>query len=262
MEAALRRFDEPFADPSAIPVGLICRAAREEGLKCMVSGDGGDEFFGGYGRYVRGLRRWQAGAPPERVLREILSSMRWISESELQQLMGDRYPGASPWETYLLSAAPSRGAHLLDWLQWLDLEAYLPWNNLQKVDRASMAWGLEVRVPLVDLGVARVTRHFPAGLRVHGRIRKWVLKEAFSDVLPERLLHRRKRGFTVPVHRWLPKERAARILRESGLKDWLPGVGDAQEQAGKRAGYRRWLLVALAWWKQEAEQRGLAIQWG
>lgn len=227
-------FDEPFGDASAIPTWYVSRIAREH-VKVVLSGDGGDELFGGYDRYVphrlvqrfdrfsfpfarrmagvawpllpRGIRgrnllRHAAKDPPGRYV-DSLSFFH--SDERMALLSGD-----------LAAMLPPRGPEhsllermqLSDNLAWplrmmrLDFETYLPEDVLTKVDRMSMAHSLETRVPLLDNEVLSVAASLPAHFMIAGGERKRVFKRALSKMLPASVLARRKQGFGVPVGQW------------------------------------------------------------
>jgi asparagine synthase (glutamine-hydrolysing) len=248
-------YDEPFADPSAIPTRLICKVARETSIKTVLSGDGGDELFGGYGRYVKALARLR-GRKTDEVIREFVDGMRWFSEPEIQALMGDSYisdGGEGIHETVL---EHNRHLPLLTRLQDLDLNTYLPENNLTKVDRASMAESLEVRVPLLDPRVASVVGRLPPQLRVEARERKVALKAVMNGVLPPMIIRRGKRGFSVPLARWLRgpfrKSLEDRLLSSRLERIFVRKTLEQKVRAfrgmGKKGATRLWNLYCLAHW--------------
>ncbi len=140
-------------------------------------------------------------------------------------------------------AAEVEGADPLSVAQYLDIKTYLPGDILTKVDRASMAHSLEVRVPLLDHEFVEWAATVPASLKLQGREGKAILKSAFSDRLPEAVLYRPKMGFAVPIVRWLRQELRERVrarlldgrLADTGLFD-MDYIGRMieQHQAGRR----------------------------
>ncbi len=236
----LAQYDQPFADSSALPTYLICRAAREH-VKVALVGDGGDEAFGGYDRY-RALRLSQrlsvAGFMCARVAGALARPWAPLEErSRLRRLvrfadaLGE--PPAGQYFRYraLFSAADLRRLLTEDFLTAVDAEApyrwfteiyergdwgdevaraqqhdmlsYLPDDLLVKADRASMSCSLELRAPFLDPEVASLGLSMPAGWKVSRRRGKVILREAFRGRLPRSVLRGRKRGFGVPLGDWL-----------------------------------------------------------
>jgi asparagine synthase (glutamine-hydrolysing) len=226
-------FDEPFADSSAIPTWYVSEIARRH-VTVVLSGDGGDELFGGYDQYlehprvqrfdrirVPGLRaaaaamwpRLPHGARGKNFLRHVaqgpkerhLDSMAFFHADERQALYtGDmRARVALDAERTLgqrfdrFSRLPHQSA-----MMKFDFETYLPEDVLTKVDRMSMAHSIESRVPLLDNRVIEFAASLPSHLKVHAGRRKHVLKEALRPLLPSSILDRRKRGFGVPLGVW------------------------------------------------------------
>lgn len=237
IERIAAHFDEPFADPSAIPTYLVSRLAREQ-VKVVLSGDGGDELFAGYDRYTVDRRR--AGYDRLTTL-GAAGLARWISQ---------RLPETAPGKNYLFNISLSRmdryvdsvshfaplrqrallsegltatglagnpdpfaphisRSRLLDFptrLQYLDLETYLPGVILTKVDRMSMAHSLEARVPLLDHVLVEFAARIPSHYMLRGDTTKYILKRALEGVLPPEILNREKQGFAVPLRHWFRGE--------------------------------------------------------
>ena len=241
-----RLFDEPFADPSALPTYEVSRLARQH-VTVALSGDGGDEVFAGYRRY-RGyareaqLRRWL----PEAACRSVLGPLARLypkadraprplrARATLEALAADPIGGylrsvaivddatrrrirsselARALQGYRAdrvlrrhaAAAPDRAAARdpIGLAQYLDLKTWLPGDILTKVDRASMAHGLEVRVPLLDHQLVEWAARLPTAHKVRGGEGKRVLKQAAQRRVPRSVLERRKQGFDMPVAAWL-----------------------------------------------------------
>ena len=218
-------FDEPFADSSAIPTYLVSKATRRH-VTVALSGDGGDELFVGYPRYLFMARaQWLLGAPrplrqtvarvadaaPWRRIRRAAAVLRaddidryarfvgWWGEREITALAGDvpLHPA--------YSAAMDRLGPLPEAARppVLDLVSYLPEDILTKVDRASMATSLETRCPLLDHRVAEFALQLPVTSRADGRIGKLPLRRLLEKRVPKRLFERPKMGFGVPLADWL-----------------------------------------------------------
>lgn len=233
---AVNYMDEPFADSSALPTFAICRAAREV-VKVVLSGDGGDEVFGGYtGRYrvaalkatipkpdyiarkIRSLPPWKSGK--RRSLPEMLELAamnekdRYIIERQITSSQ-DRaalfgYPQINEYEQKLRDIAEephkkSYYEHPVHRALWMDLMTSLADDMLTKVDRMSMAHGLEVRVPLLDHRLIEFSLSLPPHwlvsiLPIEG---KRILRRTVAPLLPKEVLNRPKHGFVVPLNTWL-----------------------------------------------------------
>lgn len=223
-------YDEPFADPSMIPTWLVCSVARQHVTVCL-SGTGGDELFAGYDRYrqFQTLKRLNRLPGPLRKLLDAGTALGNVFARNdkmnklrafLQQSRPDpvlyrmllSYMFRTPTET--LDAASSFGpsetefqyASDLENLLDCDIHEYLPNCLFTKEDRASMAVSLEVRVPYLDHELAEFAATIPPSLKLHGQQQKYILKKAFAPVLPEPILHRKKRGFGVPLVHYFRKE--------------------------------------------------------
>jgi asparagine synthase (glutamine-hydrolysing) len=234
LDALISHFDEPFADSSAIPTWYVSEMARKH-VTVVLSGDGGDELFGGYDRYVphprvvafdryspRALRNVAAiaaarlphGVRGKNFLRHVgrddqgryLDSIRFFSTDEkpsllsrdvLRQLSATDPESrlASHFERYAQLPWPSQ-------MMRFDAETYLPEDVLTKVDRMSMAHSIESRVPLLDNEVIEFASSLPASMKIKGGRRKHVLKEVAATLLPAEILDRRKQGFGVPLGTW------------------------------------------------------------
>src|SRR5678815_2847442 len=191
--------DEPFGDSSAIPTYMVSRLAAQS-VKVVLSGDGGDELFAGYDKYAVEGRERRYGVLP----------------GFARRLMGDvaaRMPGGMRGRNYLRHMAlPDLDRYLdaitlfrSDWLsalQYSDLHGYLPLDILTKVDRMSMAYSIEARVPLLDHKLVEFAATIPPELQLQNGERKALFKRAMRGVLPEAVIARPKRGFAIPLGRW------------------------------------------------------------
>ncbi|MBT7747529.1 MAG: asparagine synthase (glutamine-hydrolyzing), partial [Alphaproteobacteria bacterium] len=266
-----RLYDEPFADSSQLPTFLVSEMARRDVVVCL-SGDGGDELFGGYNRYmwVDAIAR-RTGKMPKALTRTIghgitaLSPQVWDQMFEtlgpvLPAKMRQRNPGDKlhkmagilaagseaeiyrglvghwrPEEHVMKSASPAttiveqpdRWPDLPDITQqmmYLDAVTYMADDILTKVDRASMAVGLEARVPLIDHRVAAFAWTLPMAYKTGGGIGKKVLRNVLYRHVPKELIERPKMGFALPIHEWL----------RGPLRDWAENLLDENrlEQGG------------------------------
>jgi asparagine synthase (glutamine-hydrolysing) len=246
-------YDEPFADSSQIPTILISEMARQH-VKVSLSGDGGDELFGGYPRYRLTTQVWRRLGKFPQTLRSLLSrpmplAARLLgSKSAVAQRLRilahvlDVRDGAelytrlhTHWkepqslvidgmlpdtEFYRCEQWPSRGS-LVEQLTYVDAISYLPDDILVKLDRASMSVGLEARTPLLDHRIVEFTWHLPAHVKFSTDYPKSILKRVLTRHVPAELLDRPKRGFGVPLDAWLRgplREWAEALLDETRLR--------------------------------------------
>jgi asparagine synthase (glutamine-hydrolysing) len=228
-------FDEPFADSSALPTYLVSRLAAED-VKVALSGEGGDELFGGYYTYVADLLAESVGpvATLVRPLVELIpSSSRRVSleyrakrfaraahlpplerhhgwkeifSAEARAELTGRRRAWDPVALLRERFAETEGHELLTRLQDVDFGTYLPDDLLVKTDRASMAWSLEARVPFLDPVVTSFAFSLPASRKVRGFAKKRLLRRAVEPLLPPEVVHGRKRGFSIPAAAWLRGE--------------------------------------------------------
>ena len=256
-------YDEPFADPSAIPMLHIAGYARERVTVCL-SGDGGDEMFGGYGRYQiasrlgRSIERYPAWLrsafagtvdtiPPE-MWDRLFRCLRLSAGDELRgRMSGDRMHKlaalvkrgsvASLYRSMTsvhdqpealvlggVEAAEKIEPGLSDPLRQMmliDTLRYLPDDILVKVDRATMAVGLEARAPLLDRELVEYSWRLPRECLVRNGLGKWALHSLFRRYLPAELADRPKRGFSVPIETWL----------RGPLRGWAEDLLDADALA-------------------------------
>ncbi|MBV9211884.1 MAG: asparagine synthase (glutamine-hydrolyzing), partial [Acidobacteria bacterium] len=255
-------FDEPFADSSAIPTYMVSKLAREF-VTVALSGDGGDELFAGYTRYVVDRKRSGLARLP-RVVRE--GVMQPLSASLPHGAWGRNYlrnVSLAPLERYIDSisiftelnkqalyssdfkarlngasagtkmfhelASQVNTGEAIDPLLYLDSKTYLPGDILTKVDRMSMAVSLEARVPLLDHKLIEFVTRIPASLKLKGFETKHIFKRALRGLVPEEILHRQKQGFGVPVAEWINlqlRERIRETLTERRTRE--RGLFDAR----------------------------------
>jgi asparagine synthase (glutamine-hydrolysing) len=234
LDRLIAHFDEPFGDSSAIPTWYVSEIARRH-VTVVLSGDGGDELFGGYERYVphprveafdrlrlpakRQLadlawRGWPRTARGRNFLRHVsrgpegryLDAVGFFRPDEKEELYSaDLAAALSDSNAETLAAAAFAGDEDLSWpsrMMRFDFRTYLPEDVLTKVDRMSMAHSIESRVPLLDTTVVELAASFPSSLKMKGARQKHVLKEAVADLLPPAILDRPKHGFGVPVGNW------------------------------------------------------------
>jgi asparagine synthase (glutamine-hydrolysing) len=233
-------YDEPFADSSQIPMHLVCRAAREQ-VTVVLSGDAGDELFGGYNRYFWGPRIWgRVSWLPfgvRKLLGQAIQLVPISSWNALSRLAGVSRLGekaqklavrlktvrneqdlywslvtewSNPEELVVGAKAgqPERvqsPANLKDPLSmmYLDTLTYLPDDILCKVDRAAMACSLETRMPFLDHRVVELAWRLPLHMKIRKGVSKWALRQVLYKRVPKELIERPKAGFAIPVGQWL-----------------------------------------------------------
>ena len=224
--------DEPFGDTSAIPTYMVSKLAAEH-VKVVLSGDGGDEIFAGYDKYVvegrerqydhlpRPLRRAAGafgsmlpeGTPGRRFLRHLaldgperyLDAQLLFHADETRRLFKrDAFAQIAPHNPWAASL-PLMNHGGSDWLaaaQYRDIHTYLPLDILTKVDRMTMAHSLEARPPLLDHKLVEFAATVPAKFRIHDGTTKYLFKQAMRGILPNQIIDRQKHGFAVPLAQW------------------------------------------------------------
>jgi len=287
LPALAEAFDEPFADSSALPTYLVSKLAAED-VKVALSGEGGDELFGGYYTYVADLLAERVGglASLTRPLVELLPTSTskvsfdykakrftraahlpplerhhgWkeiFTPEERAELTG-RPPTWDPLSLLRERFAETEGHELLTRLQDVDLGSYLVDDLLVKTDRASMAWSLEARVPFLDTVVANFAFSLPASQRVRRLEKKRLLRRALEPLLPHDVVHGRKRGFSIPAAAWLRGELepfaretlSPETLRRQGILRPAAAQRVLDEHVAGRSDRSRqlWGLLALTLW--------------
>ena len=217
--------DDPTADYATLPTYKLAEAAKGT-LTVVLTGEGGDELFGGYGRYRRALRpAWLGGRPSEPRGAGPAALARWRTEAQ-----------GPPGLTALQQA------------QWADIATWLPNDLLLKLDRCLMAHGLEGRTPFLDREVAAFAFPLADRFKVRGRYGKWLLRKWLEKACPAAEPWARKQGFTVPVEAWIAP-RAADIARRLGDVEAVRRVQpDASAAFTAGAPGVRWPLLFLALW--------------
>jgi len=255
----IETLEEPVADPAALCSHLICQVAHEHQFKVLISGQGGDELFGGYAVYPAGLlvnrvsqfpssvvngfrtvadclpysmegRRVQSVHRMQKVLSSIQrpwpESFLWLRSpmrlEELRSLVNPDWLGDTNrplWNSFK-HADHSRNWDAMNQMMYLDMKTYLPNDNLTYSDKTSMRHSVELRVPLLDLEIARLMERVPAKYKATFRKSKILLKEVARKYLPNEIIHRRKAGFGIPLKEWFATDlmpMTREILSESNL---------------------------------------------
>ena len=238
--------DDPAADYAMLPTYLLAAEAAKE-LKVVLTGEGGDELFAGYGRYRSALRSPLLGGRPMR-RRGFLEGMGVLRDSSRHWRAG-----ISAGERRLAAGDMTR----LQQAQALDCTDWLPNDLLLKVDRCLMAHGLEGRTPLLDPVVATLAFRLPDGLKIAGRKGKYLLRRWLEQALPAADPFAEKRGFTVPVAEWIRPHAhhlAPLLARSAGLgeichPEKVEALFDAfGMRGGKHEGIACWQLLFYGLW--------------
>ena len=236
-----RLYDEPFGDSSAIPTFLVAELARRH-VTVSLSGDGGDELFGGYTRYARGHRLWRLLRHVPRGLRAAIASgfgrhySRFVSAGSAEEfydsvmldpaadgtVLGN--PGQPPGASVGLDPGLA-GRDFYHAMMLADGCTYLPDDILVKVDRASMGVSLESRVPMLDHRVVELAWQMPLRMKVRNGEGKWILKQLLRKYVPAELHDRPKMGFGMPVGDWI----------SGGMRDWAESL--LAEERLRREGF-------------------------
>ena len=278
-------YDEPFADSSQIPTHLVAALARKD-VTAALSGDGGDELFGGYRRYFIGQRLLRGFSALPSPLRHPAGALLGVIPDERVRKIGRVLRANDPDALYFelvshWSNITTNGYHaetpLLRREEWPELHdpvermmffdqiSYLPDDILAKLDRASMAVSLESREPLLDYRLIEFAWTLPLSMKVRGGKGKRVLRRVLSRYVPDELIERPKMGFGIPLQKWLRgrlRGWAESLLDESSIRDG--GLLDPKPVRKKwrehLAGthdwkYHLWAVLMLQAWLQEERAR-------
>ncbi|MFN3523742.1 MAG: asparagine synthase (glutamine-hydrolyzing) [Phenylobacterium sp.] len=225
--------DDPTADYACLPTYKLAEAAKGT-LTVVLTGEGGDELFGGYGRYRRALRpAWLGGRPAEPRTDDPGVLARWRDQAKAPAELSGTLTG-------------------LQKAQWADVATWLPNDLLTKLDRCLMAHGLEGRTPFLDPQVAAFAFRLPDRMKVRGRYGKWLLRKWLEVACPAAEPWARKQGFTVPVEAWIAP-RAGDIAERISRLDAVRQVRSPEAVRAAFAaedGGQRWPLLFFAVWSQ------------
>jgi asparagine synthase (glutamine-hydrolysing) len=288
MEDLAWHLDEPFGDSSAIPTYMVSKLAAQS-VKVVLSGDGGDELFGGYDKYVVEQRERSARflpAPARRLLGELSRAMpegmrgrnflhhhslpaaeRYLDactlfrHDEMQKLFQPEFSKMlepfAPWRSK--AAYLESGGNWLSRLQGLDINNYLPLDILTKVDRMSMAHSIETRVPLLDHKLVEFAATIPPEMNLRGGTTKYVLKRAMRGILPDRIIDRPKQGFAIPLGYWFRGKLGSYVrdllLGEQSRRRGFfhpPAIEAliARHEQGQNLDLQLWTLISFELWSR------------
>ena len=282
----VRMTGEPLGDPAWVPTALLAERAAQD-VKMVLVGEGGDEVFGGYPTYLGALLADRFDRLPKPVRRGFSWLVRLWPASDRKVTLPfllKRFVdgvGMEPLARHVLWSSaipptllarlgaeqpavetPAIDAEVLDVVQRHDLEGYLAEGLLTKADRASLGWALEPRAPFLDRNVLEFAATLPPDERVRGLTTKVFLKRYALRYLPRSVVHRRKRGLSVPLaawfrgplHEWARERRASGLLQRCGITV-RSSLDLLEEHALKRADQSRglWLLLVLTEWLEWLE---------
>ncbi|MBX4200626.1 asparagine synthase (glutamine-hydrolyzing) [Candidatus Parcubacteria bacterium] len=281
-------FDEPFGDAANFPVFCVSRLASKH-VKVVLTGEGADEIFGGYRRYmiennfgILSVLKWIASnkivaslvstQPKLKKIRQLVSALaisddlirqtNWLvcfTPAQRQQLFAPGFldKNTDPFKKYREYDARYRTSRSLEKMLYLDQKVLLPDGYLEKVDKASMAWGLETRTPFLDHRLVELANSMPGKYKIRGLETKYMFKKAMAPFLPASILKKRKHGFAVPTNLWLKgklKDYLYEVLfdqktRQRGYfnMDYVEKMYQEYQQ-GKPYHYQLWLLLNFELW--------------
>lgn len=288
-------FDEPFGDFASLPLSILCKKAREQGITVALSGDGGDELFLGYERYTFAAKYYKIFKKRPQLMRNLLVGALKLSGNEKALKMVK--PVSQPtllnfFQVYATSLKPwdvpkvidkdfllrNYGKEAVDVYDVFDIDPQLPMDTekdlsnldmlynlpdemLTKSDRASMRFSLELRVPLLDANLAEISRAIPNDLLLKNGVKKAILKDILAKHVPRPLFERPKRGFSVPIALWFRNELKAEVLE---LRDSLPDFINKEYvntlihehlNQGRNHSYTLWNLMRIKKFYEIAEQK-------
>ncbi|MFQ5560238.1 MAG: asparagine synthase (glutamine-hydrolyzing) [Nitrospinota bacterium] len=285
MEKLIWHFDEPFGDSSAIPTFLVSELTKEH-VTVAISGDGGDELFGGYERYQRIMDRSQSHRFPYFFRKGLslfpgeLLPVGFSGKAYLQSLKYNDYDffGVGTSEEFKKSilskdflaemegltshVIPERhigsDESLLNQCMYFDMNVYLPDDILTKVDRMSMANSLESRAPFLDHHLVEFALQIPPGFKIHDRNKKYILKKTFKKELPEAIFTHKKTGFSIPLEEWFRQELKPFIfevfsksrVESVGILDFKMVEKILKQHISGTHNHKRviWMMVAFQLW--------------
>ncbi len=300
MDKLLYFYDEPFADSSALPSYYLCKMTRNK-VTVALSGDGGDENFAGYRRYIfDNIENQIRLFIPSFIRKPLFSTMGafypkadWLprmfraktlfnnlakdpfegyfntisvnSEKLLTDIFDNDFRnkvnGYSPKTLMMNHYNNADSSNYLDKVLYTEIKTFLPDDYLVKVDRASMANSLEVRVPLLDHKFMEFTAKIPANLKLKKLCTKYIFKKSLENIIPDEILYRKKQGFEIPVSSWLRSD-LKNVFHETILsknsflssiikRDYMEKLWNQHQMGIKDYGNNLWLFFILEMWHKK-----------
>lgn len=297
--SVIEQYDEPFADSSALPTHIVSMLARQH-VKVVLSGDGGDETCAGYAKYDRALRLGRltrllgvkgflsketrgrlrelvsfGHGPSNKILKYVVNLMSTDAERHYffmsymregkKSLYGESLRDSSSMSDdlglYARNMAAISGDDVLRKILYLDVKTYLVDDILYKVDIASMANSLEVRVPLLDHKLVEFIASVPSEYKLNNGIGKMFFKKMLEKRLPHDILYRKKKGFEIPISSWFRGELSdyirdlllsSSLLREPYFnRDFVEKMLDSHQKGKDDLGPQLWILMSLELWHRK-----------
>jgi asparagine synthase (glutamine-hydrolysing) len=277
--------DEPLADPVCVPLYAVCKLAREQGIKVVLAGEGADELFWGYHGYQNVVEHWRryaamlalpkpvrklaamltpaSRAPRRREQLDGIASGRpnpihmpvGLTTHQREQLLHGTYSGAGWAPAQHLNGEDPLSTLGFD-TQEYEFQVRLPELLLMRIDRFSMANGVEARVPFLDPSLVQYVYRLPLDLKVRDGVSKRILKEAVADVVPEQVSKRFKQGFAAPTSQWFAAAHGGLLrdlMKQDALRayfdvDYLQRVIDASDPQSWESGQLLWPILNFGLW--------------
>lgn len=286
LDSFLPVYDEPFADSSALPTMMVSQLAKKH-VTVALSGDGGDELFMGYGMYVWAKRlseKWVsysrhsifaiskimndkyrrsgnlfAYTDKKNIKSHIFSQEQYFfREQEIKELLINK---KFDFDKININIPTNRKLKEEEQQSIWDFNYYLPDDLLVKVDRASMHYALETRVPLLDYRLIEFAFNLNSELKMQGGIMKYLLKQVLYDYVPKQIFERPKQGFSIPLNKWLKtdlsylleKYTSREVIERHNLLHYLQ-VEKIKNQYSRGRDHlfnRLWVIIVLHWWLEE-----------
>ncbi len=254
--------DEPNADAAIIPTYLISKLAHDKNTKVLLSGDGADELFLGYGWY---WSHWNIGWKHKiknfnlfpKQFRDYLKKITYINKKERKRLWKNKKIADSKITT---DYDDSKKLSDLDKINIYDLNMYLPGDLLSKIDRASMMTSVETRAPFLDKELVEYVYNIPTEYKTNKKKGKIILKDILEEIMPKEFVHRGKQGFGPPINDWLEKNEMKNLIHNSFIvseafifsflnkKHIQKIINKFYQKCDKKYGMEIWILLCLELW--------------
>ncbi|PIT89085.1 MAG: asparagine synthase (glutamine-hydrolyzing) [Candidatus Levybacteria bacterium CG10_big_fil_rev_8_21_14_0_10_36_7] len=254
--------DEPIADAAVIPTYLISKLAKEKNTKVLLSGDGADELFLGYGWYVK---HWNIGLRHKienfnlfpKQFKNFLKSVTYISDKERKQLWKNKKYAKSE---VITDYSNEKKLSDLEKINTYDLNMYLPGDLLPKIDRASMMMSVETRCPFLDKDLVEFVYNIPTEYKTDKKNGKIILKDILGEIMPEEFVNRNKQGFGPPINNWLEKKEMKKLIYDSFVaseasvysflnKRYIQKlINKFYNKGDKKHGMKVWIFLCLELW--------------